>query len=285
MRRSGFPRTLLAAALFSSASFIAAGQEKAAPPTCSLVPGWTQDGALRTYVPDNLFEYMDGNAEGYIQYNFQEMKGVTCKKGEVTFVVDVSDMGDPDFAYGFFTSNRDLRQPMFQVGSGGQIVPRRMIFAKGKYYLEIAANPEGDHTSDLKQWAAALEKIVPGGGTVPPALAWFPAEKQVSLRLVPESVLGLRLLKRGYVAQYDFGKAFVVLEDTPESAGDVMGKLKARFGETMPARLADEAFQATDKYLGRLCVFRKGKYIGGYAITAEGMDPVALSAQLAAKVQ
>ena len=24
---------------------------------------------------------------------------------------------------------------------GGQIVPRRAIFAKGKYYVEIAANP------------------------------------------------------------------------------------------------------------------------------------------------
>ncbi len=271
--------------LLFAACLAATAQDKPFTPSCSLVPGWTQAGEARSYTPDNLFEYMDGNAEGYIQYGFQGMQDISCKKGEVTFVVDVSDMGDPDFAYGFFTSNRDLRQPMFQVGSGGQIVPRRMIFAKGKYYLEIAANPEGDYTADLKQWAAALEKIVPGGGTVPPALAWFPAEKQVSLRLVPESVLGLRLLKRGYLAQYDFGKAFVVFEDTPESAGDVMGKLKARFGETTPVKLGDEAFQATDKYLGRLCVFRKGKNIGGYAITAEGMDPVALSTQLAAKVQ
>ena len=27
---------------------------------------------------------------------------------------------------------------------------------------------------------------------------------------MPESVLGMRLLKRGYVAQYEYGKAFVV---------------------------------------------------------------------------
>jgi hypothetical protein len=80
---------------------------------------------------DNLFEYMDGNAEGYILYNFQAMHGVTCKKGEVTFVVDISDMGDADFAYGMFSANRDLRQPEYRVGMGGQIVPRRLIFAKG----------------------------------------------------------------------------------------------------------------------------------------------------------
>jgi len=285
MNRSVFHLSLLASGLALSICVVATAQDKTPTPSCGLVAGWTQDGQVRTYTADNLFEYMDGNAEGYIQYGFQEMKGVTCKRGETTFVVDVSDMGDADFAYGLFTSNRDLRQPSYQVGAGGQIVPRRLIFAKGKYYLEIAANPEGDYTADLKQWAAALDKSVAGGSAVPPALAWFPTERQQSLKLVPESVLGLRVLRRGYMAQYDFGKAFVVLEDTPASAGDVMQKLKARFGETTPAKVGDEAFQATDKYLGRMCIFRKGRYIAGYAVTADGMDPVALSAPFAAKVK
>ena len=256
----------------------------AAAPTCALVPGWTQEGAPRVYTADNLFEYMDGNSEGYLLYNFQEMRGVTCRQGEVTFVIDISDMGDSDFAFGMFTSTRDLRQPAYSAGMGGQIVPRRLIFAKGKYYIEIAANPEGDYTTALKSWAAALDQAIPGVTVPPPALEWFPAEDQQSLRLVPESVLGLRLLRRGYVAQYDFGKAFVVFEETPQSAADVMQKLRSRFGEITPATLADEAFEASDKYLGRLCVFRKDRYIGGYAITAATSDPLTLARPLAAKI-
>ncbi len=257
----------------------------AAAPTCTLVPGWTQDGQPRFYTADNLFEYMDGNAEGYNLYNFQEMHGATCKQGEVTFVIDVSDMGDPDFSFGMFTSTRDLRQPAYPVGMGGQIVPRRLIFAKDKYYIEIAANPEGDHTAALKSWAEALDKSIPGTTLPPPALQWFPTGGQQSLRLVPESVLGLRLLRRGYVAQYDFGKAFVAFEDTPQSAAGVMQKLRSHFGETTAVTVADEAFEATDKYLGRLCIFRKGRHIGGYAITAPAPDPLTLATPLAAKVQ
>ena len=256
-----------------------------AQPSCALVPGWTQAGAPRSYTAENLFEYMDGNAEGYVLYHFQEMRGVTCKKGDVTFVVDISDMGDADFSYGLFASNRDLRQPSYAAGMGGQIVPRRLIFAKGKYYVEIAADPEGDHTAALKAWAAALEKAVPGSATPPAALAWFPAERQQSLRLVPESVLGLRILKRGYLAQYDYGKAFVVIEGSPESAKATMEKLKVRFAENKGAQLADEAFQATDKYLGRLCFFRKGRFIGGYAITAMDVDPVNMATTLNGKLQ
>jgi hypothetical protein len=252
----------------------------AAAPSCDLVPGWTQSGPARAYTADNLFEYMDGNAEGYILYNFQEMHGVTCRKGGVTFVLDISDMSDADFSYGLFSSNRDLRQPSYPVGMGGQIVPRRLIFAKGKYYVEIAANPEGDHTAALKAFAAALEKALPGSASPPSALSWFPTEQQQSLRLVPESVLGLRILQRGYMAQYDYGRAFVVLDD---AAPEVMQKLKARFAESIPAKIADESFQATDKYLGRLCIFRKGRYIAGYAITS-GADPVALATQLSLKL-
>ena len=252
--------------------------------SCNLVPGWSQAGPERTYVSQNLFEYMDGNAEGYLVYGFLEMRGVTCKKGEVTFVIDLSDFGGSDSAYGMFTSDVDGRLPTEKIGMNGQIVPRRAFFAKGRYFLEIDANPEGDYTAALKEWTAALDKIIPGSTTLPQAMAWFPTEQRQSLRLVPESVLGMRVLKRGYAAQYDYGKAFVVLEATPQSAAGVMDQLRKRFGQTSPATVADEAFLYSEKYLGRLCVFRKGKYIGGYAISKDGVDPVALSKDLAGKV-
>ena len=63
-----------------------------------------------------------------------------------------------------------------------------------------------------------------------------------------------------------------------------MEQLRKRFVETTPASIADEAFQTTDKYLGRLCVFRKGRYIGGFAISRDGTDPIAASKALAEKV-
>lgn len=256
----------------------------AANPVCTLLPGWAQQGAARSYVAENLFEYMDGNAEGYLLYGFQSMHGVTCWKDGVTLLIDISDFGDADSAYGMFSANRDLRLPSAKLGMGGQIVPRRAIFTKGTYYVEIAANPEGDYTSVLRAWAAALEKTVEGSSEAPSALSWFPAARQQSLRLVPESVLGIRLLKRGYVAQYDFGKAFVVPEASAESAAALMAKLRGRFPDTVSAQLTDDAFQLNDKYLGRVCVFRKGRFVGGYGNVVEGQDPLALAKALAARL-
>jgi len=91
-------------------------------------------------------------------------------------------------------------------------------------------------------------------------------------------------LKRGYVAQYDLGKAFVLTEASTESAAAVMQKLRERFGETVKAAIGDDAFQVTDKYLGRMCIVRKGRYVAGYGNLADGQDAVKLVTVLAARL-
>src|SRR5581483_4200028 len=111
-------------------------------------------------------------------------------------IIDISDFGDADSAFGMFSANRDLRLPMTKIGMGGQVTPRKAIFVKGQFFVEVAADAEGDHTALLKAWCDELERLQPGGTEPPTALSWFPAQGQQSLRLVPESVLGIRILKR-----------------------------------------------------------------------------------------
>jgi hypothetical protein len=256
-------------------------------PQCSAVPGWKQQGPARTYDAGNLFEYMDGNSESYFPYKFEEMKGITCQSGDVTIVIDISDMTDPEYAYGMFASTRDPRLPVEKIGTVGQVTPRRVSFVKDKYYVELAANPEGDHTAPLRAFMAIIEKSISGQTDIPKLIGRFPKERLTpeSVRLVPESVLGLRLLKSGYVGQYDFGKGFLVKEASPEAAAEVMKKLRERFGQTTPAAIAEEAFTTTDKYLNGVCMFRKGSYIAGFSNLKDGFDATAEAAKFAAALE
>ena len=232
-------------------------------PACGLFPGWKQEGPARNYEGESLFEYMDGNSEGYYAYGFVRMNGVTCVRGEDKIIVDISEMADPEMAYGMFTANRDSGAATVPIGSGGQVVPRKLIFAKGKYYAEIAAEPDKDHTATLGRLAQALVAFTPGEAYKPAALAWFPPAD--SVRLVPQSVLGIGLLKRGYVALYGAAKAFVVTEGSPDAAHAVFVKLQARFPEAQPAAIGEESFQVNDKYLGHLVAFRKKNRLAGTA--------------------
>lgn len=255
-----------AAAAVLCAAAALAGEEPL--PRCDVAPGWNQSGPRRSYTADNLYDYMDGNSEGYLIYGFQRMGGVTCQAGEVSFVVDLSEMADVESAWGLFASNRDPRVRTEVIGMAGQVVPQRGIFVKGNRFIEITASPAStDHAADIRTFLKGLDERMDGATTMPAQVGWFPAERleAASIRLVPQSVLGLSVLKRGYVATYDFGRAFLVRQPSEESASQVMDGLRQRFGDIQPSDVAGDAFQAVDKYLGRLLVFRKGVYIGGFA--------------------
>jgi hypothetical protein len=257
-------------------------------PDCALVPGWTQQGASRSFDTETLFDYMDGNSEGYFAYGFSLMKGVTCTNSAGDqLVIDVSELGDADRAWGFLVTNRDQRSPIEAIGSGGQVLPRKATFAKGRYYVEIAASPDRDHRPALRAFVDALLPRVAGEARVPEAVSLFPQDglDRDSVRLVPESVLGLRLLKSGYVAQYPTGRAFLVPEGSAETAQATFARLRARFSDAKPVSgIGDEAIAANDAYLGGLLLFRKGRHVAGVANVAAGQDGRPLAQALAARL-
>jgi hypothetical protein len=167
------------------------------------------------------------------------------------------------------------------------VLARRATFAKGRHYLEIAASPEKDHRAALRAFVTALEPRVPGPAAVPEAVGWFPTEglQAESVRLVPESVLGLRILRSGFMGQYPVGRAFVVPEPTAAAATDTMAKLRARFSGASPvAGLGEEAFAAQDQYLGKLLAFRKGARIAGVVNVAPDGNATPLAEAFAGRL-
>jgi hypothetical protein len=254
---------------------------------CHFAPGWEASGPVRQFTAENLYDYKDGGAEGYLIYGFARMSTIDCKSGADTLTIDVSEMNDADAAYGIFTTNRDPKLPIASIGMGGQIQPQSATFAKGNYYVEIvevADNPEADHTATMQACVAMMQRRLEGRETAPEALQWFPKENLDTVRLIPESVLGLRMLKRGYVAKYKQGQAFIVLEATPESAAEVFKKLREHFDGAVSTQIGDEAFQARAPYLDGLCVFRKGRFLAGYANLPDAQQAAALAAKLAASI-
>jgi len=63
-----------------------------------------------------------------------------------------------------------------------------------------------------------------------------------------------------------------------------MAKLRARFAEASPAQVADDALATNTQYLGALCIFRKGRYIAGYANLQDPQTAVTQATKLAANI-
>ncbi len=254
---------------------------------CHIAPGWEQSGVVRQYDSSNLFEYKDGGAEGYLIFGFVRMSTVDCKFGANTLAIDLSEMTDPDAAYGLFAANLDPTSPLSQVGMGGQVEAQSATFAKGNFYVEIvevAADAGADDSSMLRNIASTLEVRLSGRVTPPAQLRWFPPDNVAPIRMVPESVLGLRELKRGYIAKYQAGQAFIVLESTPESASIVLKALREHFPAAVPVQVGDEAWMSSAQYLGGLCIFRKGRVLAGYVNLLTPQQAATLAAALAGRI-
>jgi hypothetical protein len=139
----------------------------------------------------------------------------------------------------------------------------------------------------MRPFVDAMVPRVPGEAHVPEAVAYFPAEglDKESVRLVPESVLGLRALRTGFVGQYPDGRAFVAPEKDPAAAQATLAKLRERFPQAAAAAgIGDEGFTAQDQYLGSLVVFRKGARVGGVANVPAGKDGLPLAKALATRL-
>ncbi len=254
---------------------------------CSYAAGWQLNGAPREYSAANLYEYKDGAAEGYLSFGFLRMTSINCRSSESTIDIDVSEMADADFAWGIFAANSEADKPVAAIGMGGQVGHQSASFARGSSYVEIvevSSNPDADDSATMAAFAVGMERQMQGRDTPPETLNWFPQEELISIRLIPESVLGLRELTRGYVAHYKQGQAFVIGEASPESASVVLKDLRAKLSGTTDAGVGDEAFQAKTKYLGGICIFRKGKTLAGYANLAQAADAVTLATKLAPRI-
>jgi hypothetical protein len=256
-------------------------------PDCHVVPGWEPSGTVRHYDSSNLFEYKDGGAEGYLIFGFVHMDSVDCTSGKNTLTIDVSEMSGSDEAYGIFAANLDTARTVAQIGMGGQVQEQGAIFAKGSFYIEIvetAADASRDDTSTIRAFATALEMRLQGTIAPPPQIRWFPPGNVVPVRMVPESVLGLRELKRGYVTNYPKGQAFIVFDATPDAAALTLKSLRARFTGAVAAQLGDDGFQATAQYLNSVCIFRKGRIIAGFVNLPTTQEAAAQAAVLAARI-
>jgi hypothetical protein len=104
---------------------ISAGSQQllALLPEDNALPGWTRSGDVRFFGPGNLWEYINGAAEGYLSYNFQEVVTAEYSNPEKQSqsVIDVYRMEDPLNAFGIYTQELNPDSEFHKIGVEGYV--------------------------------------------------------------------------------------------------------------------------------------------------------------------
>jgi hypothetical protein len=147
------------------------------------IAGWKKAVSPDRYTPKNLSDYIDGGAELFLSYNFQNalsLKYLDPAGDEIT--VDIFDMGSAPDAFGVFAHSRETIDD--RVGQGCEYAAGLLTFWKNHYYVSILAYPETAEKRDVVfKLGQAIAGAITGEGPLPPIISLLPAEG-----LLPETV-------------------------------------------------------------------------------------------------
>jgi hypothetical protein len=203
-------------------------------PASGAVTGWERSGEAEVYVPDDLFDYMDGQAELFFVYNFERLATQEYTRGqEGPIIVEVYQVTSPADAYGLF-SFYATGEPV-DLGSGGAMEPGRLIsFWRGRFYARVFAYGEAEQES-LLALARQVAAGMPEGGALPELVARLPQENLVPgsarffhqklsldnlLWLGDENILNLSEQTDAVLAAYayDDAKTHLLVVEYPDAA-------------------------------------------------------------------
>jgi hypothetical protein len=104
--------------------------------------GWKWDGKEMKYDSKSVFKYMDGAAELYLAYGFQNLRVRRFEKpNQPPITLELYDMASSENAYGVFSFER--QDEAVGIGQGSEFGGGLLRFWKGKYFASTYADGGG----------------------------------------------------------------------------------------------------------------------------------------------
>ena len=257
----------------------------------NLPEGWILIHGPQTYNKKTLFEHINGQAELFLKYGFQQSVFAIYqnkKNREDQIELDIYDMGNVIQAFGIFSRFRNEDRPG-GFGLDSFLDDHTALFYKGKYYVMFYATES--NPDSLRQFSKLLSSKISDPSSPPKEISFFPKSglKPGSIQYFPEGLLGHQFLKRGFRGTYTEEvevKDKVEAKDKGETGGkefhlflaifkdsqEAMNALKfykddlSKKGKISPEnliQLGTSALRGEDPYQGKVMVLQKGFYLLG----------------------
>ena len=193
------------------------------------------------YLPENLWDFINGAADTYLAYGFIDLHVAEYKKGKNVIKLEIYRQADNTMAFGIYSTERSPSFRFMNLGSQGYIADGAINFFKGSYYVKIRTYSKNESTlKSAESLALKVADMLSGGSEMPSALSSFPeAGKKINEETyINESVLGHKFLNKAFKANYESGNdnfsIFIIGKNTPdEIQKTVEAYLKATGTETV----------------------------------------------------
>lgn len=127
-------------------------------PASGAIAGWQKTDATRVFVAKDLWQYIDGDAEHFVQAGVVSTSTADYTyNGQLEAVIDVHTMGAADGARKIVETGVSREAKTIQLGDEGVQYAQSVTFRKGRYVVRIVAYEE---TAETPQALLALARGV-----------------------------------------------------------------------------------------------------------------------------
>ena len=196
-------------------------------PTDGEFSDWTSITEPEHYEADNLWEYMNGQADFFIDYGFLRVDTAEYRHDQTatSVVLEVFRMGRPQEAFGIFAAERTRDDRPLEIGVDAYLGTNVLGFWQGQLYVKVTSFDEGPAVQQsLIGFAREVSSRIPNHPQELEILLLFPEEGRVeaSERFISRNFLGQPYLTDAYRVDYIYDdrqlQLFLVETDSAEEA-------------------------------------------------------------------
>jgi hypothetical protein len=234
------------------------------------IPGWNQSGEIETFIPKTLYEYINGAADLYFAYDFEELKVVEYhneKKASVT--IDVYRHKTPTHAFGIYSQERLHSANFIDIGAQGYVENNVLNFLTGPCYVKISSYNTGAQDREiLRAFAKKTAENLGEKEKLPSILTSFPLEGKVrnSEKFIAKNFLGYSFFHSAFTADYELSdqkfKLFIIKSGDPKECQNMIQKYLEQAGKTQ-TKVAEGRHTISDPHHGEIDLTWRGANIWG----------------------
>lgn len=176
--------------------------------TFPVLDGYKKIMNYPVYTPENLWDHINGAADGYLALGFVDLNVVEYKRGRNIIKLEIYRHSDHTMAFGIYASERSPSYRFVNLGAQGYITGGVVNFFTGNYYVKIRTHSDKPKVLQSAESLAVRVADMLGGDTEMPALLYqFPDEgKKINEeKFINESVLGHQFMNKAFKASYNVG--------------------------------------------------------------------------------
>lgn len=234
------------------------------------IAGWKKTGEVQTFTPKNLYEYINGAADLYLMYDFEELKVMEYENREKAQVtVDVYRHRTPLHAFGIYSQERLPKASFLDIGIQAYYEEGFLNFLTGPYYVKLSSVNTGHEDREvLTTFAKKMADQLGPKGSLPSILSAFPAEgkETCSEKFIAKNLLGYAFFRSGFTADYELQnqkfKLFIIEGENKDECRDMIEKYLQTI-KSPKKKIREGPLIVSDPHHGEIGLHWQDRYLWG----------------------